>query len=124
MTKEQYSGVTRPRGILSASKDTLNPLLNAETLKNRLALIEHYKYQHGVQMAHWPHFALKRAATHLNRYKFNYGVKAFAAYIVYSDIANYRYENEKTFMTLQRQATHIAKTGAHLGAFTALCLFI
>ena len=124
MTKEQYSGVTRPRGVLSATQDTLNPLLNAQTLKNRLALIEHYKYQHGVEMAHWPHFAMKRAARHLYRYKFNYGVKAFAAYIVYSDYADYKHQQQRTFMTLQ-QKTNLLTTGAvHFAGFTALCLLI
>jgi len=93
-------------------------------LKNRLALIEHYKYQHGVEMAHWPHFALKRAARHLYRYKFNYGVKAFAAYVVYSDYANYRHQQERTFMTLQQQSSFIATGAVHLGALTAICLLI
>ena len=44
LTKEQYSGLvpTKLNG-LSASRDTLNPLLNAKLLKQRLAAIEHYQ---------------------------------------------------------------------------------
>ena len=93
LTKEQYTGlVNRERpGILSTSRDTLNPLLNTETLKNRLAVIEHYKYLHGVEHAHWPHFAMSRLGRHLMKYKFNYAVKSFALYMVYRDIALFRH---------------------------------
>ena len=49
LTKEQYSGVIPTKlNALSASRDTLNPLLNAKLLKDRLAAIEHYKMQHGI----------------------------------------------------------------------------
>ena len=57
LTNEQYSGIV-PRSInaLSASRDTLNPLLNTTVLKNRLADIEHFKYLHGEKYARWPAF--------------------------------------------------------------------
>ncbi len=80
----------RPAGILSASRDTLNPLLNTTTLKNRLADIQHYKYINGVEFAHWPHYVLTRLARHTYRYKFNYAIKGFAGYLVYRDYATYR----------------------------------
>ena len=86
--------------MLSASRDTLNPLLNTQTLKNRLAVIEHFKAQAG-QHAYWPHHALTNVARHLLKYKFNYAVKGFAAYVVYRDIANYNYMSQRTFLTLQ-----------------------
>ena len=100
LTKEQFSGVTkRPGGVLSASRDTLNPLLNTQTLKNRLAVIEHFKTQAG-QHAYWPHYAMTNVARHLLKYKFNYAVKGFAAYVVYRDIANYNHLNQRTFLTI------------------------
>ena len=80
----------RPAGVLSASRDTLNPLLNTTTLKNRLAVIQHYKYANGVEYAHWPHYVLTRLARHTYRYKFNYAIKGFAGYLVYRDISSYR----------------------------------
>ena len=62
LTKEQYTGVIPTKlNALSASRDTLNPLLNAKLLKDRLEAIEHYKYQHGIKYARWPHYALGRA---------------------------------------------------------------
>jgi hypothetical protein len=45
LTKEQYSGNYRKQfSLLSASRDTLNPKLNLENLKNRLWVMEYYKY--------------------------------------------------------------------------------
>jgi hypothetical protein len=34
------------------------------------------------------------------KYKFNYAVKGFAAYVVYRDISNYNHMSQRTFMTL------------------------
>ena len=44
LTSEQYTGVL-PRQInaLSVSRDTLNPLLNTNILKQRLTAIDYYK---------------------------------------------------------------------------------
>ena len=106
LTKEQYSGVARSsrrHGILSASRDTLNPLLNSQNLKNRLALIQHYKTVHG-DHAFWPHFFMRRVANHAMKYKFNYAVKGFAAYLVYRDFANYQHMKETSFMTMQSES--------------------
>jgi len=93
LTKEQYSGEFRPRITgLSISRDSLNPLLNAQILKERLALIEHYKAANGGHMFHhWPYYFMKNMGTHMNRYKFNYGLKAFAAYVVYRDLQNWQH---------------------------------
>lgn len=93
LTKEQYSNQIVPRNVhaLSVSRDTLNPLLNTAILKERLADIEFFKYRYGVELARWPHFALGRLGKHLYRYKFNYGVKAFAAYVIYKDVINFKH---------------------------------
>ena len=87
LTNEQYSGIV-PRGInaLSASRDTLNPLLNTTVLKNRLADIEMYKNLHGEKYARWPAYFMANTGRHLWKYKFNYAVKGFAAYLVYREI--------------------------------------
>ena len=85
MTKEQYSGVI-PKQInaLSVSKDTLNPLLNTQVLKDRLIAIEHYKWVGGARYARWPHYFMQNFANHLWKYKFNLAVKGFAAYMMYT----------------------------------------
>jgi hypothetical protein len=60
LTKEQYSGNYRSKlPMLNASRDTLNPVLNAETLKNRLWVIEHYRTLHGIEHAYWPHYLMR-----------------------------------------------------------------
>ena len=84
---------------LSVSRDTLTPLLNTAILKERLADIEFFKYRYGVEISRWPHFALGRLGRHLYKYKFNYGVKAFAAYIVYNDMVHYRHMRSQVFLS-------------------------
>lgn len=91
----------RPSGILSSTRDTLNPLLNTEVLKARLEVIEHYRYEHGVKMVHWPHYAMQRLSGHLMRYKFNYAIKGFAAYLMYRDFARYSHMRSTSFTTIQ-----------------------
>ena len=102
LTSEQYSGVV-PRQInaLTVSRDTLNPLLNTTILKQRLATIEHYKHLHGEMYARWPHYWMGRTANTLWKYKFNYAVKGFAAYMVFREVQNYRNLKEKTVMSFQ-----------------------
>jgi len=125
LTKEQYSGVTkRPSGILSSTRDTLNPLLNTEVLKARLEVIEHYRYEHGIKMAHWPYYAMQRLSGHLMRYKFNYAIKGFAAYLMYRDLARYSHMRSTSFTTIQQDAYMIGTFLFHAGVFTGVCLII
>ena len=51
-------------------------------------------------MAHWPHFAMSRFARHVYRFKFNYAIKGFAAYVIYRDVAEYRKMKETSFVTI------------------------
>ena len=125
LTREQFTGVAKRRhGVLSASRDTLNPLLNTETLKNRLAVIEHYKYRHGVEHAHWPHFAMKRLFNHVNKFKVNYAVKGFAAYLVYRDVAQWQHMRSRAFLTYEAEAMQVGTTMAHTGLFLGICALI
>ena len=80
LTKEQYAGQYRPRlSIFNTARDALNPYVNAETLKNRLWVIDHYKFRYGAAHTYWLHTLLSKTAAQLNRYKFNYGIKLFLA---------------------------------------------
>jgi hypothetical protein len=107
LTKEQYNTHVEPRTLanLSVSRDSLNPALNLTLLKGRLNAIEYYNNRLGVELAHWPHFAMKRLGTHLNKYKFNYLVKGFALYIVYSDVQYYRYMQTQAFLTRHQETS-------------------
>jgi len=93
LTKEQYTGTDSASSssvsMFSVSRDSLNPRLNMITLKNRLNVIDHYRYRHGVQHAHWPHFLMGRVGNMLWKYKFNYAVKGMAALMVVKSVADY-----------------------------------
>ena len=69
-----------------------------DTLKNRLWVANYYRYLHGVEFAHWPHFVMQKSARQLNKYKFNYAVKAFFAYTVYREVQAFRHNNRISFM--------------------------
>jgi hypothetical protein len=125
LTKEKFSGVSkRPSGILSVSRDTLNPLLNTETLRNRLNVIESYKYMYGVEHAHYPHYAMQRFSKHFMRYKFNYAVKGFALYLMYRDISQFRKMNNQSYVTIYGEIIFGAQLGFHTAMFAGLCAFI
>ncbi len=110
LTKEQYSGNYRNKlSPMNPSRDSLNPAVNLETVKNRLWVTEHYRLLHGVEHAYWPHYFLRNAGRHLNKYKFNYAVKAFFAYQVYREVANYRYMNSVTFLRTDEQFSHFSQ---------------
>ena len=125
MTKEQYSGNYRNRlPLLNSSRNSLNPTMNLEVMKNRLWVTEHYRLLHGVEHAYWPHYFMRNAACHLNKFKFNYAVKAFFAYQVYREVQNYNYVTKVAFLKTDEQFQHymnIAWTGF---LATAVCLLI
>ena len=110
---------------MALSRDSMNPLLNVETLRNRLAVIEHYKNIRGEKLGHqWTHHAMNNALRHLNRYKFNYGIKAFAAYVVYRDFAHMKHLKQRMFITNQQEAQFLLNISTHTAMFGALCAFI
>lgn len=115
-----------PRNVnsLSVSRDSLNPQLNAAILKQRLEEIEFYKYRFGVQIHRWPHFAMQRVAKHVYKFKGNYLVKGFAAYMVYSDIQHYRYMRTQAFLSYEQDAQLVAPIIVHSAFFAGLCLMI
>jgi hypothetical protein len=113
LTKEQFSGEYRTKlPMLNASRDSLNPALNLETLKNRLFVMEHYRTLHGVEFAYWPHYALRNLGRHVNKYKFNYALKAFVLYSAIRDIQIYRHASRTRFLRLDEMFSLSAQIGA------------
>ena len=110
--------------MLGVSRDTLNPLLNTRVLQARLNEIEHYKYRHGVERAHWPHFAMMRMFRHLNKYKVNYAIKGAVAFMLWRDIQNRRHMHRTSFVTIQQEQALVAPIFLHGGALFALCAII
>ena len=72
----------------------------------------------------WPHYFMKNAARHLYKYKFNYGVKGFAAYVIYRDVANHMYVQKREWLTLDKKYGAYSDMLVHSGIFMGLCLFI
>ena len=110
--------------MMTSSRDTLNPLLNTETLMGRLTAIEYYKYRHGVMYARWPHFVLKKMGNTLWRYKVNYAVKGFAAYLVYSEYRQFKHMDEMAILTLEQDASFVLRVTGKALACGALCCII
>lgn len=71
---------------MSVSRDTLNPKLNLQLLKERLNAIDFYKNQLTYEQRHWPHIVLGKAMRHLWKFKFNYAVKFALFYYAYREI--------------------------------------
>jgi hypothetical protein len=126
LTKEQYAGVAKvPKvGLLNTSRDALNPLLNTETLKNRLFVIQHYKYLHGVEFAHWPHFVLRNIGNNLMKYKYNYAVKGFAAFMLYRAVSEYKGYNSRAFLTMDQHGYFAANIIVHSAIFAGVSAII
>ncbi len=125
LTKEQYSGQYRRKlPYLSASRDSLNPALNLETLQARLFVMEHYKYLHGVEHAHWPHYVMKNVGGHMWKYKFNYAIKAFFLYQVYREVKNYNYVKSVSFLSEDQMLAHYFNIGWSAVMTTGVCLLI
>ena len=122
LTNEQYQGVV-PRQVnaLSVSRDTLNPLLNTQVLKNRLAAIEYYNMQHGSLYARWPKHFMAQTAAKLWKYKVNLAVKGAAGYMLYREVQQYRNLSEKTIMTFQQSFGSFGSIGAHTALFIGVC---
>lgn len=92
---------------MNSSRESLNPAVNLETLKNRLWVAEHYRLLHGVEHAYWPHYTMRNVGGHLFKYKFNYAVKAFFVYQLYREVQNFRYVNSVSFLSTDQQFSHL-----------------
>lgn len=65
-----------------------------------------------------------RLGRHMMRYKFNYAIKGFAAYLVYRDIAQRRHMKKTTYVTVQQESMMMGSTFLHGGIFLGLCAII
>ena len=125
LTSEQYAGAYRPKlTIFSATRDALNPQVNTTKLRNRLWVIDHYRYRYGAQHTFWLHAAMNKYGTQLWKYKFNYGAKAFAAFLIYNSYSTYSTANEVNFLTDKQKAAYAGNGLFCVAGFTGLCLVI
>ena len=99
-------------------------MVNTETLRNRLWVIDHYKYRYGANHTFWVHTALGKTFGHLNRYKFNYALKGFLFYQAWSKYQTYRYVNEMSLLTDSQKAKYLSSVATSTAVFGAVCLVI
>ena len=120
LTREQYSRNFRTDlKYLSPARDALNPKMNLELLKQRLAQMERIEAQIPAKYRFWPRHLMDKYGAHLNKYKFNYLVKAFLAYNLYREFMNANHLHRVSFLTFSQQmesTTRVATAGALLGA--------
>jgi len=67
---------------------------------------------------------MRRVVNHALKYKFNYAVKGFAAYLVYRDFANYQHAKETRFLTIQDEGKQVAKIITQSAVFFGICSLI
>ena len=106
------------------NRDQLNPALNASTLKQRLAVIDHYKFRYGADYTYWVHTAMRNVNSHLWKYKFNYLLKAFFAYQALRYYQNYRYLEKMTLQTDAQRAWNLMPAGIWSATFVGTCFII
>ena len=106
------------------TRDALNPRVNAEVLRNRLWVIDHYKFRYGAQHTYWVHYSLRNLGRHVWSYKFNYLAKGLLAYNAYRSYAIYQKADSESFMGESQRNSHRMSILANAGLFTGVCLII
>lgn len=125
LTSEQYAGAYRPKlTLLSATRDALNPQVNTAKLRNRLWVIDHYRYRYGAQHTFWLHTFMKNQGARLWKYKFNYGVKALAAFMIYNSYQSYNEADGTRLLTATEQGMYRANILVSAAAATGIYLII
>ena len=125
MTREQFAGSYRPRlQIFNSARDALNPHANAANLRNRLWVIDHYRFRYGAAHHYWVHTALSKIAKNVKTYGANYAVKALIGYQIYSSIQTYQHVNQNTLMTTPAKVHYGLPVVFYTGVFGAVSLFI
>lgn len=99
--------------MLNSSRNAMNPVMNLENLRARLQAIEYYKNLRGVEYDYWPHYVLGKMNRHLWRYKFNYAIKGFFVYALYSEIRHYNHLSSVSFMNVEQQLNHYLRITGH-----------
>ena len=119
LTREQYSRNFRnDLKYLNPARDALNPKINLDLLKQRLAQLERIEAQIPERYRYWPHYAIQRWGNYLNRYKYNHLIKAFLAYNLYRELKNANYLHRVSFLTFDQQ-TQVTIRCSSAGALLA-----
>ena len=106
------------------TRDALNPRVNAEVLRNRLWVIDHYKFRYGAQHTFWVHYGLRNLARHAWTYKLNYLAKGLLAYNVYRSFATYHKADAENFLGENARNGHRMSIVANSGLLAGVCLII
>ena len=102
----------------------MNPQVNTEKLRHRLWLIDHYKYRYGAQHTYWVNAAMRKYGSQLWKYKFNYGLKAAGAVMVWNRYQYYQKQDEERFLTDTERYELAGYTSAYAIGLAGLCCII
>jgi hypothetical protein len=67
---------------------------------------------------------MQRVGKHVYKFKGNYLIKGFAAYIVLSDVQHYRYMRTQAFLSYQQEGQLLSNILLHSAFFGGLCMLI
>ncbi len=107
LTESQYTSAKAPTSVASSvQRESLNPAINLNRLRDRIATTEAIKARYTVIQKDWLRLCLERVGGQAWKYKFNYLLKFALLYKAYSEISNYRYLKKNTVMSLQANSAH------------------
>ena len=87
-------------------------------------MIDHYKFRYGASHTYWVHAFLGNLSKNLMKYKFNYALKGFLAYVTYNRYQHYKYIDSIAFLTKPERAGLLQPVVVGAGATAAVMLLI
>ena len=108
LTESQYSSTGTVSHLDSGlRRESLNPAINLNRLKDRIATTDAIAARYTVVQRDWLRLTLERVGGQIWRYKFNYFAKFILLYKAYSEISHYRYLKRHTVMTGEADMKHM-----------------
>ena len=126
LTKGQYSGEQRPRlsSYFDVSRDSLNPQINLNLLRQRLRTIEMYKNRTTPQQRYWVRYVLENLGARASKYRYNYLLKFVFFWTFVGEVRHMTHLHNVSIMRFDQSVVHVLRTAAAGSLFAATMLFI
>lgn len=85
--------------FFNPTRDVLNPKLNAETLRQRLTAIDHFKYRYDPKYTYWLHYVLRNMYKDVKIHKFKYATQGVLLYMIYNQVQTYNKVDSQNFLS-------------------------
>ena len=124
LTDSQYASTSRPSSVASGfRRETLNPAINLNRLRERIAATEAINARYTTAQRDWLRLSLEKVGGHLWKYKFNYAIKFVFLFKVMSEIRHFRHLRATTVMKGQTEMDHVSSI-LFWGAISSASLFL